>query len=74
MEAIKVKDVRRGELVRFTDELGPVLYIREGYDRAEGKYWLQRWSYIAPDAGIFLDGSEKVETNIELTFNPSNNN
>ena len=40
-EQTTIKDVKKGDLVRFT--IGGRVYIRGDYDRTEKKYELTRW-------------------------------
>ena len=43
---VKLKDVKKGDYIRFTaNENGPV-WVRGGYIRALGEYELERWDAI----------------------------
>ena len=60
---MKLKDLKKGELFTLKEIAEPrdaQVYIREDYDRSEGKYWAQKFSDIS--AGRYLSGDREVFT------------
>ena len=55
-EQTTIKDVKKGDLVRFT--IGGRVYIRGDYDRTEKKYELTRWDDCS--RAVYKKGSTQI--------------
>lgn len=61
MESKKIRDLKKGEyftLKPIEEPKETQVYIREDFDRSEGKYWGQKWSDIS--SGRFFSGDKVV--------------
>lgn len=58
-----IKNLDKGEYFKRT-EYTKIVYVRDDYDRSEGKYWCYKFDDV--NTGIYLAGDKQVIVNFEF--------